>query len=152
MGTWWKYLSTVGPLDAWQRNQSAWWVCGQLPLSACQDWHGGYHHSREGIGRPESSTLRKDKPRLILFSFPFYGSIFDIQHRVSFWCTAKWFSYLCRYIYINILFHIDYYNILNIIPSCTVNPCFLPVLYIVVLARILSCVQLFVTPWTVAHQ
>ena len=59
-------------------------VCGQLPTSTCQDWHGGYHHSREEIGRPECSTLRKDKPRLILFSFPFYGSIFDIQHRFSF--------------------------------------------------------------------
>lgn len=33
---------------------------------ACQDDHGGYHHSREGTGRPRSNTLQNLKLGLVL--------------------------------------------------------------------------------------
>ena len=56
MGIWWKYLSTVSPL-VWSANESIHWLgtMGSCASLACQ-----HCHSREGIRRPWSSTLRKN--------------------------------------------------------------------------------------------
>ena len=59
---------------------------------------------------------------LLLF---YYWSIIDLQYRVSFRCTAKWFTYTYTYIYIyiQIIFH---YRLLRDIEYCslcyTINP------------------------------
>lgn len=45
-------------------NPSVTYVGSCLSL-ASQDGHGGYHHSREGIGMPGSSTLRNLKIGLV---------------------------------------------------------------------------------------
>ena len=53
----------------------------------------------------------------ISFFYFFNWNIIDLQHCISFWCMAKWFSYT----YINIFFFIFfsimvYYRTLNIVP------------------------------------
>ena len=71
-----------------------------------------------------------------LLIYLFSWSIVDLQRCVSFRCTAQWFSFIYIYVYIYILFQILFlYRLLqNIVYSfwcCTVGPCWLPILYIV---------------------
>ena len=50
-------------------------------------------------------------------SSSFYWSIIDLQCCLSFWCTAKWFSYTSIYLFFIIFFPIVvYYRILNTFP------------------------------------
>ena len=61
----------------------------------------------------------------------FYWSIVDLQYCVSFRHTAKWFSY--TYIFFQIIFHHRLLQDTQYSLLCfTVNPCYLPILYIVV--------------------
>ena len=66
--------------------------------------------------------------------FFFNWCIIDLQCYVNFCCTAKWFSYMYIYVLLlNILFHcglsqdIEYRSL-----CCTVGPCCLPILYILI--------------------
>ena len=43
----------------------------------------------------------------------FYWSIVDLYCCISFWCTAKWFSYTCIYIFFTFSFIMVYYRTLN---------------------------------------
>ena len=64
-------------------------------------------------------------PLPTLLFFKFYWSMVDLQHRVNFFCTAKWLSYtylcVCIYKFFSIFFSIIVcHRILNVVP-CAVQ-------------------------------
>ena len=62
----------------------------------------------------------------------FYCSLVDLQHCISFRCTAKWFNHICMYFF-QIVFHYRSLQDIKYISLCyTLRPCYLSVLYIVV--------------------
>ena len=80
------------------------------------------------------------------FKINFYWSVVDLLC-VSFCCTAKWIS---LFIYISPLFfrfffHMGHSSVLSSFPCAIVDS-------VVCVVCSCSCVQLFTTPWTVAHQ
>ena len=56
--------------------------------------------------------------KLLKIFFLIYWSIADLQCFVSFWCIAKWFSYIC-YIFFRLFSIIGYYKIFDIVPCIT---------------------------------
>ena len=117
-----------------------WWVRGGLQPWPLRGWHSCHVRfinpggNRQLLGPPDPYFLILWSPSITCgHPFFFNWSIVDLPCCVSFWCTAKWFSYT----YIDILFHILFHHgLLQDIEYSslfyTVGPCRLSILYIVV--------------------
>ena len=99
-------------------------------LVSVPQWPGLLMSAKEPPS-PDCFWVSRSQPWFVCLLVCFYCSIADLQCCVSFWCRAKWFSYI--YILFQILFH---YSLLQDIEYSslyyTVGPCWLSILYVIV--------------------
>ena len=92
----------------------------------------------EGTTNPVRTLSHWSFPRVniklpLFFKNLFYWTIVDLQHCVSFRCTANWFCYTYVYILFHILFRDGLSQDIEYSSLCgTVGPCCLSILYIIV--------------------
>ena len=106
-------------LDWLGRSRASWFSC-VVSLGGPTQAQGPKFHPRVGDSQ--------------LFNL-FYWSIVDLQCCIGFRCTAKWFTYICIYLFQILLHYVLLQNSEYSSLCYTVGPCCLSMLYIAVCTR-----------------